>query len=282
MAERKAYFEIYGERARARSRQTKRSGKNTPGWFPYKLEELSGLNPLKRFLNVGGLPVSIAEEKEGFMKNIKKTKAQQIGYLLEDMDEEVRRLKNAVLYVGFCNRQLKMVLKNEENELETDVSSFQNLLRSSTFSNNQEGENGKIEDNENYYEIGDDKSKRSKKRKIIDPFEEFESERIRDNKIDRGRNYLLRQLQRQLLEMNGRLKSMKMEANDLKKIEEHRHLVELKKQIKNQKEMKKENMIKMHKVNERFMQRQFRQQKLQDLKHKYIFIFYQFLHINLF
>lgn len=278
MAERKAYFEIYGERTRARSRKVQRSGRSAPQWFPYKLEELSSLNPLKRFLNVGGLPVTMAEEKEGFIRNIKKTKAGQIGYLLEDMDEEVRRLKNAVLYVGFCSRQLKMVLKNEENELETDVSTFQSLLRSSTFSSERErsvspGKTPLSPDNGmDDYRIAQEVSEpsESKGQKGGDRFEQ-QGEQNRWNqpkKHERAKTYLLRQLQRQLLEMNGRLKTMKLEASDLKKVEEHKHLTQLKKQIKKEKELKKENMIQIHQVNERFMQKRVRQEKLHDLRLK--------------
>lgn len=222
--------------------------------------------------------MTMVEEKEGFIRNIKKTKAGQIGYLLEDMDEEVRRLKNAVLYVGFCSRQLKMVLKNEENELETDVSTFQGLLRSSTFSSQRErsvspGKTPLSPDNGmDDYRIAQEVSEpsESKGQKVVDRFEQPSEQNRwgRAKKHEGKKTYLLRQLQRQLLEMNGRLKSMKLEASDLKKVEEHKHLAQLKKQIKKEKELKKENMIQIHRVNERFMQRRVRQEKLQDLRQK--------------
>ena len=41
---------------------------------------------------------------------MKKTKAYQIGYKIEDLDEKIRRLQNVVKYVKYCNGELKNLL----------------------------------------------------------------------------------------------------------------------------------------------------------------------------
>ena len=270
----KAYFRIYGEKVRAKSKAPKGAGRNTPDWFNYQIDGLCDLNPLRKFLNVGGIPLSLKNDKEGFIRNIKKTQPKQIKYLLEDMDEEVRRLKDAVLYVGFCNRQYKTVLKNEEKALEEKMNRLQKVLRNSAdFENTSEPtgpENKSIPGTSNSrkgidrknYTITHQMSNATPTEEdfneqnfVIDNFSEGGNEAIREADCNGKGNYLLRQLQRQLLEMNNKLKVMKMEYDSLGQEQSHKELVVLKKGIREQKENRKAHMLTLHKLNERFLEK---------------------------
>jgi hypothetical protein len=283
----KAYFRIYGEKVRAKSKAPRAICKNTPDWFNYQIDELCDLNPLKQFLNVGGIPLTLKNDKEGFIKNIKKTQPKQIKYLLEDMDEEVRRLKNAVLYVGFCNRQYKALLKNEEKSLEDRMQNLQKVLRNSmVYENDSEPTESdrksspkKSESNKNMakknYTITHQMSNATKtdeetdeKNFVIDNFSEGGNEAIRDADCEGEGNYLLRQLQRQLLEMNNKLKVLKMEYDSLGENENFKELKNLKKKIKNEKNQRKEHMLDLHKLNQRFLERNVKQEKIEKLAKK--------------
>lgn len=285
----KAYFRIYGEKVRAKSRIPKECNKNTPDWFNYQVDELYDLNPLKKFLNVGGIPLTLKNDKEGFIKNIKKTQPKQIKYLLEDMDEEVRRLKNAVLYVGFCNRQFKAILKNEEKALEDRMNNLQKVLRNSLVyegetdltesdrkstshlnSNSQKGIEKKNYTITHQMSEGT-KADEEEKNFVIDNFSEGGTEAIQDANCEGEGNYLLRQLQRQLLEMNNKLKVLKMEYESLNENANFKELNSLKKKIKEQKNSRKENMLKLHKLNEKFLEKNIKQDKIVKLAKKYSF-----------
>ena len=283
-----AYFRIYGERARAKSRAPKVMNKNIPDWFNFQVDELNDLNPLKKFLNVGGIPMTLKNDKEGFIKNIKKTQPKQIKYLLEDMDEEVRRLKNAVLYVGFCNRQFKAVLKNEESALETKMNKLQKVLRNSLVYEGEteptdsdrksltETNSGQQQFGRKNYKITHHVSEATKddeeiiddKNFVIDNFSEGGNEAIQDADCGGEGNYLLRQLQRQLLEMNNKLKVLKMEYDGLGDNENFKELNSLKKRIKKQKGDRKNQMLKLHKFNEKFLEKNIKEEKIQKLTKK--------------
>jgi len=287
----KAYFRIYGEKVRAKSRAPKEMSRNTPEWFNYQVDDLLDLHPLKKVLNVDGIPLSLKNDKEGFIKNIKKTQPKQIKYLLEDMDEEVRRLKNAVLYVGFCNRQFKAILKNEEKALEDRMNNLQKILRNSLV---YEGETDLTDSDRKSvkdldarsrsrlpgrdYQIthqmsgptkADEEDTNDEKNFVIDNFSEGGNEAIRDADCEGEGNYLLKQLQRQLLEMNNKLKVLKMEYDGLDESENFKELNSLKRRIKGQKEKKKENMLGLHKLNEKFLDKNIKQDKIQKLVRKY-------------
>lgn len=286
----KAYFRIYGEKVRAKSRAPKEICKNTPEWFNYEVDDLLDLNPLKKVLNVDGINLSLKNDKEGFIKNIKKTQPKQIKYLLEDMDEEVRRLKNAVLYVGFCNRQFKAILKNEEKALEDRMNNLQKILRNSlayevetdqtesvrkSVSDVHESSRGDIS-RQNYkitHQMSgptkeDEAGSNDEKNFVIDDFSEGGNEAIREANCEGEGNYLLKQLQRQLLEMNNKLKVLKMEYDGLGNNENFKELNMLKKKIKVKKNEKKENMLKLHKLNEKFLDKTLKQDKIQKLSKK--------------
>ena len=284
----KAYFRIYGEKARAKSRAPRAICKNTPEWFNYQVDELCDLNPLKKFLNVGGIPLTLKNDKEGFIKNIKKTQPKQIKYLLEDMDEEVRRLKNAVLYVGFCNRQFKAVLKNEESALEEKLNHLQRVLRNSLVyegetdltESDRKSMSGANSQGHNFgrknYKIthqvsGETKAEEdetTERNFVIDNFSEGGNEAIQDADCGGEGNYLLRQLQRQLLEMNNKLKMLKMEYDSLGKSQNFKDLNLLKKKIKTEKNDRKEKMLKLHKFNEKFLEKNIKQDKILKLAKK--------------
>jgi len=283
----KAYFRIYGEKVRAKSKAPRPICKNTPEWFNYQVDELCDLNPLKQFLNVGGIPLILKNDKEGFIKNIKKTQPKQIKYLLEDMDEEVRRLKNAVLYVGFCNRQYKALLKNEEMALEERMHNLQKVLRNSMVyegdseptesdrkSSPGKSDSHKVLEKKNYT-ITHQMSNATKtdedtdeKNFVIDNFSEGGNEAIRDADCGGEGNYLLRQLQRQLLEMNNKLKVLKMEYDSLGENENFKELKGLKKRIKNEKNNRKDHMMKLHKLNQKFLEKSIKQEKIVKLAKK--------------
>lgn len=294
MHENKAYFRIYGEKVRAKSRVPKQRSKNTPEWFNYQMDELSELNSIKNYLNIGKISISLKNNKEGFIKNIKKTKAQQIKYLLEDMDEEVRRLKNAVLYVGFCNRQLKMVLKNEERFLEVRMNGLEKILKQSIKEEEREqakrkersrsrGQHGvhnepkstspNLSNKKNYMisnHVSDNTDRGEEeyynKNLVIDDFSETVVGPREVEKPKLEKNYLLRQLQRQLLEMNNKLKSLKMELGEHKEKENYKELVEIKGKLKQQKCQKKNNMLDLHKVNEKFLEKRIKKSKVEGLR----------------
>jgi hypothetical protein len=286
----KAYFRIYGEKVRAKSRAPKEICKNTPEWFNYQVDDLLELNPLKKVLNVDGIPLCLKNDKEGFIKNIKKTQPKQIKYLLEDMDEEVRRLKNAVLYVGFCNRQFKTILKNEEKALEERMNNLQKILRNSLAYDGEtdltdsdrksvsdvhadsHGDTGSRNYKITHQMSGPTKEEEEdthdEKNFVIDNFSEGGNEAIRDANCEGEGNYLLKQLQRQLLEMNNKLKVLKMEYDGMGDNQNFKELNSLKKKIKEQKNGKKENMLKLHKLNEKFLDKSIKQDKIQKLVKK--------------
>lgn len=283
----KAYFRIYGEKVRAKSKAPRQICKNTPEWFNYQVDELCDLNPLKQYLNVGGIPLCLKNDKEGFIKNIKKTQPKQIKYLLEDMDEEVRRLKNAVLYVGFCNRQYKALLKNEEKALEDKMQNLQKILRNSMVydgdseptESDRKPSLGKSDSNNGLakknYTITHQMSNATKtdeetedKNFVIDNFSEGGNEAIRDADCGGEGNYLLRQLQRQLLEMNNKLKVLKMEYDSLGDNENFKELKGLKKKIKSEKNHRKNHMLNLHKLNQKFLERNIKQDKIEKLAKK--------------
>lgn len=284
MNDNKAYFRIYGEKVRAKSKAPKGTGRNTPDWFNYQIDGLCDLNPLRKFLNVGGIPLSLKNDKEGFIRNIKKTQPKQIKYLLEDMDEEVRRLKNAVLYVGFCNRQYKAVLKNEEKGLEDKMNRLQKVLRNSSDFDNHSEPTGP----ESKSSPGHSNSRKGLGKKnytithqmsnatptdddfqdqnfVIDNFSEGGNEAIREADCGGQGNYLLRQLQRQLLEMNNKLKVLKMEYDSLGSDQNHKELVGLKRNIREQKENRKTHMMTLHRLNEKFLEKHVKQDKVDKL-----------------
>ena len=313
MKDNKAYFRIYGEKARAKSRAPKRAGKHAPDWFNYQVDELSDLNPLKKYLNVGGIPMTLKNDKESFIRNIKKTKVGQIKYMLEDMDEEVRRLKNAVLYVGFCNRQLKIVLKNEDKTLQGIMTDLKKILRNSIVEEPMANEQGvrhhsghkKAVSNKPHKkgQLGLEKENQGHSKshkKSQNGFErdkymisahvsanttgrdeetnedeiplprDFGNDQDEDSEIEEQfmGGYLLKQLQRQLLEMNNKLKHMKMNLEELMSKENFLNLKELKTKIKDEKNNKNEQMLKLHKVNEKFIQQKISEDKLEILKRK--------------
>ena len=49
------------------------------------------------------------------MKTIKRTKANQINYNLEDLDEQNRQIKKALKIVLYCNQRLELIVQDEEN-----------------------------------------------------------------------------------------------------------------------------------------------------------------------
>lgn len=272
MKENKPYFKIYSNKnKRAKSKGVE--GKNIPLWFNYKIEELEDLNSLKKYLNVGGIPISLENQKEGFMKNIKKTNANQIKYLLEDMDEEVRRLKNAVLYVGFCNRELKKVMKNEEQELESKMNRLEKILKTSntnTYTDNpdtKESGNSTPNANKNYM-ISNCVSDNNLQKDLNNSHFVKNTKENDTNKKPMQNNYLLTQLQRQLFELNSKLKNLKEEYSELQKEELFQKLEQIKKNMQKEKKEKKEKMIELHQLEEKYIERKTGEGKILDLKKK--------------
>ena len=258
--------------------------------------------------------MTLKNDKESFIRNIKKTKVGQIKYMLEDMDEEVRRLKNAVLYVGFCNRQLKIVLKNEDKTLQGIMTELQKILRNSIVDEpttdepgvrhhsnrkkassnkpHKKGQAGLEKENkgvskshkkgQNGFErdkymisahvsantTGRDEETNEDDIPLPRDFghDQEEDSETEEQFIEGG--YLLRQLQRQLLEMNNKLKHLKMELEELMSKENFLNLKELKTKIKDEKSNKNERMLKLHKVNEKFIQQKISEDKLEILKRK--------------
>ncbi len=58
-------------------------------------------------------------KKNSNLKRLKKTQAHQICHKIEDLDENIRRLQRGVDYVKYYNKELKKILKNENNKLKT-------------------------------------------------------------------------------------------------------------------------------------------------------------------
>lgn len=272
MKENKPYFKIYSnknKRVKSKGARTK----NVPVWFNYKIEELEDLNSLKKYLNVGGVPISMEKQKEGFLKNIKKTKPTQIKYNLEDMDEEVRRLKNSVLYVGICNRELKKMLKNEEKELEKRMDRLEKILKTS----NSENDTNKIQNNEDHeksnthsnknYMISNCVSDNALKKDQTNPSFNHQNHHESQNQGNQ-KNYLLSQLQRQLFELNSKLKATKEEYNELQKEEKNQKLQEMKENLEENKKLKKNKMIELHQLEEKFFEKKMEEEKILLLKKK--------------